>query len=496
MANQLAGFGPLAAMGYVQQQGDIGRQRGQQERINMLAGQSYSATTPEQQSSLLSQLAQVDPQAAQDQQQQFQSQEDRSRKELYGMAQGWKKVPQQYRQGYYEKYLSPRLAAMGMGEQPAYDEATINGAADQIIAAFGQPMVGRNENKVVGGALVDPNGNVIYESPANGQIVNVPAGNNDTQQMIFDPRTRQLSPLPSVGGGALGAAASPAATVFRDQNGEIIDMSKVTEPGLRESIMQNPEQWGLVPDGGSVQLPDRNVAQFSPPAQRLGYTPPKREASFVTLSPEEVAAIGLPVGTIAQRNPNGQVSIVNKPRDLPTGGQVIDNGDGTTTYIPAGKISEGERNASGFYQRMVSANDEMRRLEESGYDPTNRRDYYTAGGEFLNPLATPEGQQYRQAQDNWLRANLRKESGAAIGVAEMDQERKNYFPIPGDSPQVIQQKMRNRTVTERAMRSAAGGGLPPVDGSSAGRGNTVQRERSNTAPPRAQQGVDFSNLWN
>lgn len=220
-------------------------------------------------------------------------------------------------------------------------------------------------------------------------------------------------------------------------------------------------------------------AQGGQGSPQIGWKPAKADKereSYRTLQSDEIASLGLPSGTVAQMGPTGQIQIVNKPRDMPAGGagQVIDNGDGTTTFIPAGKISEGERNASGFYQRMISANDEMRRLEGSGYDPTNRRDYYTAGGEFLNPLATAEGQQYRQAQDNWLRANLRKESGAAIGVAEMDQERKNYFPIPGDSPQVIQQKMRNRTVTERAMRAAAGGGLPPAQGTQGPQPGTVE----------------------
>ena len=112
---------------------------------------------------------------------------------------------------------------------------------------------------------------------------------------------------------------------------------------------------------------------------------------------------------------------------------------------------------------MVSANKEMTDL---GYDPVaidNLKDYYTAGGKLGNFLTSPKGQQYRQAQENWVRANLRKESGAAIGVAEMEQERKNYFPIPGDSPEVVKQKARNREVVEQAMRTAAGGALPPAN---------------------------------
>lgn len=407
----------------------------------------------------------------------YQGQQERERQQLVGLARTLSNSASnpQYQAAIYKTavpYLARRFGAENIPQD--WDASVVMPIAQQILEQDkNTPSMGGggSQNKVVGGALVDPNGQVIYESPVNGQIVNVPDGMNGTQQMIFDPRTRQLSPLPGVGAPAQAAAGEVGLREMMTPSGQPFRVQEGIDPNDLAAAQADMESGGTA---DRIQLPDRNVAQFSQPAQRLGYTPPKQEATFATLSPEEVSAMGLPVGTIAQRNPNGQVSIVNKPRDLPTGGQVIDNGDGTTTYIPAGKISEGERNASGFYQRMISANDEMRRLEESGYDPTNRRDYYTAGGEFLNPLATPEGQQYRQAQDNWLRANLRKESGAAIGVAEMDQERKNYFPIPGDSPQVIQQKMRNRTVTERAMRSAAGGGLPPAEEVAPERANSIQ----------------------
>ena len=348
-----------------------------------------------------------------------------------------------------------------------------------------------------GSKRFDAAGNVVAEvpfAPASGNIVEVADGRGGKMQMVWDPRTRQLSDLPQAGGSAAPTyedgspmnvtnGAGPDGTPFR------FDPNMPAED--RELAMAD------VANGGSLtsaKLPPRDVTpqQFARGGQ-LGYTPPKQEEQYGTLTAAEVASLGLPAGTIAQRSPSGQVQIINKPRDLPTGGQVIDNGDGTTTYIPAGKITEGERNASGFYQRMIAANAEMQRLEGSGYDPANRRDYYTAGGEYLNPLATTEGQQYRQAQDNWLRANLRKESGAAIGVAEMDQERKNYFPIPGDGPEVVAQKTRNRTTTERAMRAAAGGGLPAAEGAAAPgqpQGNaTPQRARN----PQTGQVIELRN---
>jgi hypothetical protein len=130
---------------------------------------------------------------------------------------------------------------------------------------------------------------------------------------------------------------------------------------------------------------------------------------------------------------------------------------------PSGTVAtEGERNAAGFYQRMVNANQELDNVIQGGYDPTNLKDLTTVGGKYTNSLSSPEGQQYHQAAMNWIRANLRKESGAAIGVAEAEQEYRNYFPQFGDSPEVIKQKEQNRKVVTEAMKTAAGRGLQPT----------------------------------
>ena len=137
------------------------------------------------------------------------------------------------------------------------------------------------------------------------------------------------------------------------------------------------------------------------------------------------------------------------------GGTVVTNPDGSTTIIPAGKANTQELNNAGFYQRMVQADKDLSSLEQKGYDPTNLRDKLTAGG-TLNALSSSDGQKYHQAAMNWVRANLRKESGAAIGAAEAEQEFRNYFPQIGDSDAVIAQKAQMRQVVEDAMRTAAG----------------------------------------
>lgn len=86
MAQAYNQFSPLNALAYVQEQGEMGRARGQQNQLAQLASQSYAANTPEQRQQLLTSMAIVNPAAAQSQQQQFQSNEDRQRKLAYGAA--------------------------------------------------------------------------------------------------------------------------------------------------------------------------------------------------------------------------------------------------------------------------------------------------------------------------------------------------------------------------------------------------------------------------
>jgi hypothetical protein len=71
-------------------------------------------------------------------------------------------------------------------------------------------------------------------------------------------------------------------------------------------------------------------------------------------------------------------------------------------------------------------------------------------------------QQYRQAQENWVSANLRAESGAVLGTDEIDKEIKKYFPQVDDKPEVIKQKRDARKSTELAMEVRGGPALKAI----------------------------------
>ncbi len=82
----------------------------------------------------------------------------------------------------------------------------------------------------------------------------------------------------------------------------------------------------------------------------------------------------------------------------------------------------------------------------------------TGLGEALVKLgATEEQQRYLNAAQNWVTANLRKESGAAIGVEEMAKDYAKYFPMPLDKPAVIADKARLRKEAEKGMVGQSAG---------------------------------------
>ena len=136
------------------------------------------------------------------------------------------------------------------------------------------------------------------------------------------------------------------------------------------------------------------------------------------------------------------------------------------TAAGGGNITEGERNAGGYAARMVEASKLLDQFEGRG-----RSTYKTdalggvplVGRALQTSAMSAEQQQYRQAQEDWVRAKLRKESGAAIGQDEMTREISAYFPEPGDRPENIAQKRQARDVANRAMVQSAGRGAPKAE---------------------------------
>lgn len=129
------------------------------------------------------------------------------------------------------------------------------------------------------------------------------------------------------------------------------------------------------------------------------------------------------------------------------------------------KLTEGQGNASGYYLRMKEAEPLIGDFKPGFKDYLAYGRVLTGGGltgSAANAILSDDAQKYFQAASDWVRAKLRKESGAVIAADEMLAEIRTYFPMPGDSPGVIAQKKKARETAMRAMSVAAGPGAAAV----------------------------------
>jgi len=137
---------------------------------------------------------------------------------------------------------------------------------------------------------------------------------------------------------------------------------------------------------------------------------------------------------------------------------------GTQLKGISGAPTEGQSNAAGFAQRMELAQSIFARLPAGSQPGAGTRTLEAipfVGGALARSGQSADTQMYDQAAQDWIRAKLRKESGAAIGVDEAKQEYATYFPMVGDSEAKIAQKAEARRVVTEGMQKSAGRAYTP-----------------------------------
>ena len=138
----------------------------------------------------------------------------------------------------------------------------------------------------------------------------------------------------------------------------------------------------------------------------------------------------------------------------------IMGGGGEPLKGKGGALTESQSNAFGFAQRMERVNGILAPLEAAGSYPgvgsAVAGSIPFVGNFTQRTVQSADVQRYQQAASDWIRAKLRKESGAAIGVDEAKQEYATYFPMPNDSAANIEQKRQARVLATEAMKTSAG----------------------------------------
>lgn len=128
--------------------------------------------------------------------------------------------------------------------------------------------------------------------------------------------------------------------------------------------------------------------------------------------------------------------------------------------------TEGERNAAAFLIRALGSN---KSYEGTGVGPRSLIGQAVSDTtpNLLNVLPgaignSPERQVSDSAQEEFIAASLRQDSGAAIPEEEMERQRRIYFPMPGDGPEAIEQKRQARLRAIAGLKQSSGRLLEPT----------------------------------
>lgn len=200
----------------------------------------------------------------------------------------------------------------------------------------------------------------------------------------------------------------------------------------------------MVISGGAKLPPPQTAAQA------------ERDALSVTRSRQEIEKNPIDIAT-------AEVTLEEKRRKLAQG--------------PQADATEGERKAAAFLMRAVGANHSYESRTGTteadkvpGIGPRSMVGQVLANNfpNALNSLPSsvgnsPERQIADSAQDEFIAASLRQDSGAAIPDSELERQRRIYFPMPGDGPEAMQQKREARLRAIRGLVQSGGRSVSAAD---------------------------------
>jgi len=122
----------------------------------------------------------------------------------------------------------------------------------------------------------------------------------------------------------------------------------------------------------------------------------------------------------------------------------------------------------GFANRMEKADEYVQTFEDDvllktgDYPSAKEGVKFRAKGKLPSEFQGEEYKRYIQAQEDFISSILRYESGAAISDEEYIRDARKYFPQPGDSKNVIDQKRRSREIVTNTMILSSKGGYQVI----------------------------------
>lgn len=333
--------GILEGLQYVQQQGELGRQRGMQSRLGRLVGQAYGAPR-DQQDAAIQQVVATDPGTGFRLSEAIGKREQIKMEELGKYASIIDSLPEDQKAASY-----PRIA-QEMNSRGIPVPTEWHPEMGKMISRFAQTYGGRTSNptegRVVGNRIVDPvTGKVIYdgpETPVNSQLVEVPDGRGGTIQKVFNPRTGEFS-TPSYGGG--GATSQVLNNAYQNTMGSLDPVSDFPQLasgyGAKvSSLFRDPAKNAQVGGVANSQHTRGTAGDFVVPAdKRDAFLRDARAKGYEAIDEKDHIHLELPPGARAgSQFAAGQNLGYSPPKqkEAPSGYRYRD--DGRLEFIPGG----------------------------------------------------------------------------------------------------------------------------------------------------------------
>lgn len=241
---------------------------------------------------------------------------------------------------------------------------------------------------------------------------------------LYDPNTKEWISAPTQAPGSGGFRFGGNSVEAQSLNG-LLDAKKITE--------EQAQQLGA---GKTITGPNGEIMFMTPQGVFGGQSPAQAPAQGGGI---DIFGGGSPAPASPQASPQATPD--------PSNGLIP---------ITAPKITESEKNAMTYADRMTQAG---ATIDSMGMAGSGRMDQLL--GDWmpfgLDSYATSDDyKKVEQAKRDFINAQLRRESGAAIGASEFESADKQYFPQPGDTPEVIELKRKNRETVIKGMTRDAG----------------------------------------
>lgn len=186
-------------------------------------------------------------------------------------------------------------------------------------------------------------------------------------------------------------------------------------------------------------------------------------------------------------NPDGTKTTVRIDRQgnaTPVSVPGAQNTTPNNPFMTGGAMNEAQSKDGLYANRMLASERELRKVEGAGQS-WGERVAGAVSDKIGYNIRGPEFQKFDQARRDFINATLRRESGAVISDAEFDNANKQYFPVPGDTQDVLKQKRANRRNAIEGIGAGAGKGYKPSLGFDQA-GEIVERAPSGQPAQTAQ----------